>query len=99
MTVPAGWRALLSVLAVLGAHCVYNVAAVQGLGVGRLAGSGLVPPSVCDLGLASALTGPPFLYLYNEGLDPSPLFISDKMSLKVRQFTLRLLHFLPSTPW
>ena len=71
MAVPAGQRALLPVpdaWPLLEVHCVFAVVAVQGPEVvGRLIGSSVVPPSVCDLGLASALTQPQFLHLYNEG--------------------------------
>lgn len=58
------------------------------MGGWEIAGSGVVPPSVCDLGRAITLTKPHFLHFYNVGLDPivleSSLFISDKMSRKVR---------------
>ena len=54
MAVPAGQRALLPVpdaWPLLEVHCVFAVVAVQGPEVvGRLIGSSVVPPSVCDLG-------------------------------------------------
>ena len=51
-------------------------------------GGNLLDLVLCDLGPAPALTGPQFLHLYSEGLDPavlkSPVFVSDIMRLKVR---------------
>lgn len=71
---------------------VSSIVAVQGTrGLGNL----------CDLGPATALTGPQFLHLYSEGLDPtalrSPVFISAIMRLKARRFTLFCPPLLPST--
>ena len=66
---PADWRALLPILTGLtyfDKSSVSAIVAVQGArGLGNLS----------DLGPATALTGPQFLHLYSEGLDPTIFFL------------------------